>query len=107
MLLFCNEDKEQMIDNYCPLLSFTVLCCPLSSSFCLKKKDLAKVEVFNIYISMSRVKRLFFQCFGENNIDVVANNRRYERTCVAVCVYDEQIAVFCGYKTECLIYALL
>ena len=107
MLLFCNEDKEQMIDNYCPP---SILYCPLLSSiifFLLEKIDLAKVEVFNIYISMSRVKQLFFQCFGENNIDVVANNRRYERTCVAVCVYDEQIAVLCGYKTECLIYALL
>lgn len=107
MLLFCNEDKEQMTDNYCPP---SILFYPLLSSiifFLLEKIDLAKVEVFNIYISMSRVKRLFFQCFGENNIDVVANNRRYERTCVAVCVYDEQIAVLCGYKTECLIYALL
>ena len=107
MLLFCNEDKEQMIDNYCPLLSSTILFCPLSSSFCLKKKTLRKLKYLYIYICMSRVKQLFFQSFGENNIDVVANNRRYERTCVTVCVYDEQIAVLCGYKTECLIYAFL
>ena len=107
MLLFCNEDKEQMIDNYCPP---SILYCPLLSSiifFLLEKKTLRKLKYLYIYICMSRVKRLFFQCFGENNIDVVANNRRYERTCVAVCVYDEQIAVLCGYKTECLIYALL
>ena len=75
MLLFCNEDKEQMIDNYCPP---SILYCPLLSSiifFLLEKKTLRKLKYLYIYICMSRVKRLFFQCFGENNIDVVANNR--------------------------------
>lgn len=51
MLLFCNEDKEQMIDNYCPP---SILYYPLLSSiifFLLEKKDLAKVEVF-IYLYM-------------------------------------------------------
>lgn len=38
MLLFCNEDKEQMTDNYCPP---SILYCPLLSSiifFLLEKR---------------------------------------------------------------------
>lgn len=59
MLLFCNEDKEQMTDNYCPP---SILYCPLLSSiifFLLEKKTLRKLK-YLIFIYLCRVSNGYF-----------------------------------------------